>query len=426
MYALEIYGLTKRFGKALALADVSFSVHPGELLAVLGPAGSGKTTLLRLISGLETVDRGSVIVHGRDMTNVSTVKNEVGLLFQHSPDPLSRDSIFDRANDNSYGLVPHLNVFENIAMPLRPGFARKREVRLRVANIAKRLAISHLLDAKISDLKIGERLYVALARSLIKSPSLLLLDDIFLSMDTPTRLETRRVVLALQQAIHLPCLYVTRDQPDAFALADRIILLNNGEVQQIGTRAELINSPATLWVAQWLGFPPMNTVTGVLQGTYQPDGLCYRVWTKGFGPLLPAKWTVILNNLQGKELIVGIRPESIIPEWELQEKWKPSLYVVKAEIMRCDWHHGKTLVQLRLPHAEETFQAVFEIPQPETLQAGQALTIAFDPEQFCLFHPQTQKLLHAPPIPPDLLKKLSGPPKRPFLEKYRPELTSQC
>jgi ABC-type sugar transport system ATPase subunit len=195
------------------------------------------------------------------------------------------------------------------------------------------------------------------------------------------------------------------------------VLLNDGKIQQIGSRAELLLTPATLWAAQWLGFPPMNTLTGTLQGTYQADGLCYRVWTKGFAPLLPAKWTFILNGSHCQEVTLGIRSENIIPEWEFREKWKPSLYVTKAQISAREWDQGKTLVQLRLPHTDEKFFAVFDISY-DMLQLGQVISVAFDPEQFCLFHPQTQILLHAPPIPPTLLKKLNGPEKRPFREKY--------
>jgi len=225
------------------------------------------------------------------------------------------------------------------------------------------------------------------------------------------------MLVNLQQSSHLPCLFATSDQPDAFALSDHIVLLNEGKIQQVGTRAELLHKPATVWVAQWMGFPPMNTLTGVLQGSYQPEGLCYRVWAKGFAPLLPPKWTPILNSAQSQEIVVGIRPENVLPEWEFPEKWRPTFYTIKAEIQAREWDQGKTLAQLRVPNTDTEFLALFDISH-DTLQLGQIITVAFDPEQFCLFHAQKQTLLHAPPIPPALLRKLNSPERRPFRDRY--------
>lgn len=400
MYALEIHGVTKRFGKTVALDDVHLTVRSNELLALLGPAGSGKTTLLRLISGLDAPDQGTILINGKDTANIPLEKRQIGMLFQ-----------------DTYGLIPHLNVLENIAMPLKLRTTHKRNVQPHVLDAATVLEISHLLEQKVVTLTKGERLRVALARALVKDPSLLLLDEIFSQIDTPTRLAARHMLVAIQHATHLPCLFASSDQPDAFALTDRVVLLNQGKIQQIGTRAELVHKPATVWVAQWVGFPPMNTLTGFLQGTYQPEGLCYRVWARGFAPLLPAKWTLILNSAQSPEVVLGIRPENIIPEWDFGEKWKPSFYTVKAEIRAREWNQGKTLAQLRLPNTETEFLAVFDISH-DKLQLGQVIAVAFDPEQFCLFHAQKQTLLHAPPIPPELLRKLNSLDRRPFRDRY--------
>jgi multiple sugar transport system ATP-binding protein len=400
MYALEIYGLTKRFGKTTALDEVNLTLYPDELLTILGPVGSGKTTLLRLISGLDEPDQGTILINGKQIVGVPTTKNPVSMLFQ-----------------DTYGLIPHLNVTENIAMPLRMRSSNKKEVQQLVLDATKVMEISHLLERKVTSLTKGEQLRVALARALVKVPLLLLLDNIFFAIDTPTRLAARRMLVNLQQSSHLPCLFATSDQPDAFALSDHIVLLNEGKIQQVGTRAELLHKPATVWVAQWMGFPPMNTLTGVLQGSYQPEGLCYRVWAKGFAPLLPPKWTPILNSAQSQEIVVGIRPENVLPEWEFPEKWKPTFYTIKAEIQAREWDQGKTLAQLRVPNTDTEFLALFDISH-DTLQLGQIITVAFDPEQFCLFHAQKQTLLHAPPIPPALLRKLNSLERRPFRGRY--------
>jgi ABC-type sugar transport system ATPase subunit len=283
---------------------------------------------------------------------------------------------------------------------------------------AQALHIQHLLERKVSTLSEGDQLRVALARGLVKRPLLYLLDESLMQLDTPTRLALRRELVEFHRSSQIPFVYMTRDQPEAFALAERVAVMNNGEVLQIGTRAELFYTPATLWVAQWLGFPPMNTITGYLQGTYQPDGMHYRIWAKSMAPLLPVQWTSVLSELQNPNIIVGIRPEDILPEWELAEKWHPSFCAVKVEVLASEWNQGKTLAQLQLPHTEDRFMAVFDIPH-DRVKIGQVFTVAFDPERFCLFHPRTEKLLYAPSFTPGLRRSMGNPISRHLWQNYR-------
>jgi ABC-type sugar transport system ATPase subunit len=378
MSILEAQAVTKRFGKTMVVDDVSFSLQAGECFAILGPPGSGKTTLLRLLSGLEELDSGRVLIDGKDVTHVPATKRQVGMLFQHG-----------------YGLIPHMSVSENMALPLQHASLSKDTIKHRISSVARHLHISHVLEKKVNTLASGERLRAALARVLVKNHAVYFLDDIFAQLDTPTHLATRSALIEIQQLTHIACIYVTSDPSDAFALARRVAVMHEGKIEQIGTRAELLNSPATLWVAQWLGFLPMNTITGYLQGTYQPGGICYRVWASGFTPLLPGRWTPVIERLQSKDVILGIRPESILPEWEFREKWKPSFYTFKGEVVAREWHQGKTLAHIQLPQIEEPFTAIFAIAHDQ-LQFGQILTLAVDPEDFRLFHPRTQELLHAP------------------------------
>jgi ABC-type sugar transport system ATPase subunit len=304
-----------------------------------------------------------------------------------------------------------MSAFENIAMPLQSGLVnrgnKKEAQKQRVIEIAQSLQIEHLLERKVSTLTVREQLNVALARGFARKPQLYLFDESFMQMDTPTRLAARREMVEFQRATQIPCIYMTRDQPEAFALANRVGIINDGEMQQVGTRAELFYAPATLWVAQWLGFPPMNTITGYLQGTYHPDGMHYRVWAKSMAPLLPMKWTTVLSSLQSPDVTVGIRPEDIIPEWEFAEKWHPSLCAVKVEVLASEWNQGKTLAQFQLPHAADQFIAVLDIPHDQ-LKIGQIITIAFDPARFCLFHPRTQQLLYAPPVLPGSNRRMNN------------------
>lgn len=382
MYSLEVHGLTKRYGDTTVVNDVTFYVQPGEFFAILGPPESGKTTLLRLICGLDEPSQGQIIINGQDMTNVPVAKRHVGMLMQ-----------------NNYGLIPHLDVLMNISMPLRSGLVTKWGIERRVNSVAQALQIQHLLERKVHTLSGGEMQRVALARVLVKKPQLYLFDEPLKQLDTPTRLAARRELVEIQRQTQIPCIYVTSDQQEAFSLADRVAVINKGKIQQIGSRAELIGAPATLWVARWLGFPAMNTLSGYLQATYQREGMRYRVLAKSVVPLLPMKWTSVLNSLQCQDIILGIRPENIIPEWELRERWDPSFCTLKVEVIASEWNQGKTLAQLQLPHSEDQFMAVFDISNDQ-VKIGQVITIALDPEQFCLFHPRTQQLLEAPFVTP--------------------------
>jgi ABC-type sugar transport system ATPase subunit len=405
MYSLEVHELTKRVGKTTQIDTVRLTLTPGELFALLGPPESGKTMLLRLLTGLEEPSHGRILLNGENVTNVPATKRSVGMIFQ-----------------NGYGLIPHISTYECIALPLQHMLMSKDGMEYRVNTVARTLNISHLLERKISTLTNNEKLHVALARVIAKDPALYLFDDLLGQLDTPSRLVARRKIVELHQKMGFTCIYATSDPADAFAVSNRVAMINQGKLQQIGTRSELVQTPATLWVAQWLGFPPMNTLLGYLQGTYQPEGVCYRLWAKGFTPLLPIKWTRVIDIHQCKEIYVGFRPEYVIPEWEFQEKWRPSFYTIRAEVLSSEWNQGKTLAQLRIPNVEEPLMASFDIAH-EKVPVGLIFSIALDPEEFCLFHPHTQQLLQTPSATSAWNTKASSPARRPllnFLDKRRP------
>lgn len=407
MYRLEVQELTKRIGKTTLIENVRLLMQPGEILALLGPPESGKTMLLRLLTGLEEPNRGHIIINGEDVTDVPATKRSVSMIFQ-----------------NGYGLIPHITVAECIALPLQHMQVSKDGMEYRVAAVAKTLNISHLLEHKISSLTLRERVHVALARAITKDPAVYLFDDLLGQLDTPTRISIRREIVELQQKMGFTCIYTTSDQSDAFAVANRVAVINQGKLQQIGTRSELVQTPATVWVAQWLGFPPMNMLMGYLQGTYQAEGICYRIWAKGFTPLLPIKWTRVIDIHQCKEIYVGVRPEHIIPEWEFQEKWRPWFYTLKAEVVASEWNQGKTLAELHLANIDESFMAVFDIAH-ENVQVGQIFSIAFDPDDFCLFHPQTQQILQTPSATSgwNTQKNIPKKPLQNFLSRRRPDVS---
>ena len=237
--SIEVRQLTKRFGQFTSLKDVSFSVGSGELVALLGPSGSGKTTLLRIIAGLESPDAGTVLFEDEDATSRSAKDRRVGFVFQH------------------YALFRHMTVFENVAFGLRvrPRAERVAEevIQERVQSLLKLVQLDYLGGRYPRQLSGGQRQRVALARALAVEPRVLLLDEPFGALDAKVRQELRRWLRRLHDDIHLTSVFVTHDQEEALELADRVIVMNEGRIEQQGRPGEIFDSPATSFVMNFLG-----------------------------------------------------------------------------------------------------------------------------------------------------------------------------
>jgi sulfate transport system ATP-binding protein len=232
---IEVRGLTKRFGTFCALDDVSIDVPGGGLIALLGPSGSGKTTLLRILAGLEHPDRGSAMIDGVDLASQSARQRNVGLVFQH------------------YALFRHLDVFENIAFALRVRKRPKAEVDARVRELLQLIQLESLERRLPSQLSGGQRQRVALARALAARPRVLLLDEPFGALDAQVRAELRGWLRRLHDEIHLTTVFVTHDQDEAFEVADRVVVMNRGKIEQAGAPAEVFEHPANDFVMRFLG-----------------------------------------------------------------------------------------------------------------------------------------------------------------------------
>ncbi|TSK08012.1 MAG: sulfate/molybdate ABC transporter ATP-binding protein [Geobacter sp.] len=237
--SIEIEKVSKRFGAFAALDDVSLLVPSGELVALLGPSGSGKTTLLRIIAGLESVDEGRVLLNGEDASLHAPRRRKVGFVFQH------------------YALFRHMNVFDNVAFGLsvkpkrtRPG---KEVIRSKVFELLKLIQMEHLWDRYPSQLSGGQRQRVALARALAVEPQVLLLDEPFGALDAKVRQELRRWLRQLHDEIHVTSVFVTHDQEEALEVADRIVVMNRGKVEQEGTPSDVYDHPSNPFVFDFLG-----------------------------------------------------------------------------------------------------------------------------------------------------------------------------
>src|SRR5258706_827784 len=237
--SIEVRSVTKRFGGFTALNGVSLDVPAGELVALLGPSGSGKTTLLRVIAGLEFPESGAILFHGEDATDRTARERRVGFVFQH------------------YALFRHMTVFENIAVGLRvrPRDFRpsNAQIRAKVLELLKLIQLGNLSDRYPSQLSGGQRQRVALARALAVESSVLLLDEPFGALDAKVRMELRRWLRQLHDEIHVTSVFVTHDQEEALEVADRVVVMNSGHIEQVGSPEEVYNHPATPFVYNFLG-----------------------------------------------------------------------------------------------------------------------------------------------------------------------------
>lgn len=283
--SIEIQNISKAFGPFRALKNVSLQVPTGELVALLGPSGCGKTTLLRIIAGLEKPDAGSVWFDERDATHESVRSRKVGFVFQH------------------YALFRHMTVFENVAFGLRvrPKSTRpsEKEIQEKVHSLLAMVQLDWLADRYPSQLSGGQRQRVALARALAVEPHLLLLDEPFGALDARVRKELRRWLRRLHDELHITSVFVTHDQEEAMELANRVVVMNQGEVVQVGTPEEVYNHPANAFVYHFLG--DVNLFHGRVKG-----GVAY---IGGTQVAIPAG-----EQLDSDQAVIYIRPHQLAIE----------------------------------------------------------------------------------------------------------------
>ena len=236
--SIQVQNINKRFGEFIAIDDVSLDFPSGELTALLGPSGCGKTTLLRIIAGLEWADSGRVLLEGEDTSDTHVRERNVGFVFQH------------------YALFRHMNVFDNIAYGLRVKPRKQRpseaEIKRKVGDLLDLVQLAWLADRFPSQLSGGQRQRIALARALAVEPRVLLLDEPFGALDAKVRKELRLWLRRLHDDLHITSIFVTHDQEEALEVSDRVVLMNHGKVEQIGTAQQVVQEPATPFVADFL------------------------------------------------------------------------------------------------------------------------------------------------------------------------------
>ena len=256
--------IKKSFGAVKVLEELTLDVKPGEFLVLLGASGSGKTTALRILSGLETASEGRVRIGDRDVTEVLPKYRDISMVFQ------------------SYALYPHKTVAENIGFPLKVRKVKPAEMDAAIREAASQVQLDGLLDRYPRELSGGQRQRVALARAIIRRPSVFLMDEPLSNLDAKLRGHMRAELKHMQEAFGITTIYVTHDQIEAMTLAHRVAILEKGVLQQLATPSEIYNNPANLFVAQFIGSPPMNIMSGSLHGeTFETDNAKIKVPVKG-------------------------------------------------------------------------------------------------------------------------------------------------
>ncbi|MET7750357.1 ABC transporter ATP-binding protein [Micromonospora sp. NPDC005367] len=309
--AIRLESLTRSYGRVVALDDVDLEVRAGEMITLVGPSGSGKSTILRLIAGLDRPDGGRILVDGQDVSQVPPHRRAVAMVFQ------------------DFALYPHLTVLGNLLFGLRVRRVRRDEAERRARSAAERLGIGDLLDRYPDQTSGGQRQRIALARALLREPTVYLLDEPLASLDAPLRFATRADLLALHRDLGTTTVHVTHDQAEAMTLGDRVAVLDRGRIRQVGPPQQVYDEPADAFVAGFLGSPPMNLVPGggVLGGSsgvtlgIRPEDLTLDV----DGPIevvveaieaLGSESILLTRGADGTRLTVRTGPRCVVPAGE--------------------------------------------------------------------------------------------------------------
>lgn len=303
MTTVSLKGVTKYYEKQCILQDIHLHVEKGEFVAVVGPSGCGKSTLLRLIAGLDMVCEGSILINHRCVNKIPPASRNMAMVFQN------------------YALYPHMTVFDNMAYGLKIRGMKKTQIQKRVAEAAELLQLTDFLSRKPSLLSGGQRQRVAMGRAMVRSPAVFLFDEPLSNLDAKLRTEMRYEIKKLHKKLGTTFLYVTHDQTEAMTMADRIVLLNEGRIEQIGTPRQIYQSPSSLFVAGFIGQYPMNFLPGKLDLEQKVVHLCT-------GIRLP--WPVMNREiLSSDSVILGIRPEHLL----LTKKPTPLSFSVTIELI---------------------------------------------------------------------------------------------
>ena len=356
MATVKLENISKSFGETEVLFDINLEINDKEFVVFVGPSGCGKTTLLRIISGLEEATNGSVIIDGNDVSNAPPVERGISMVFQ------------------SYALYPHLSVFENIAFPLRVAKVDEKELEEKVFIAADILQLRDRLDFKPGQLSGGQRQRVAIGRSIVRDPKVFLFDEPLSNLDAALRGEMRVELAKLHQNLNTTMIYVTHDQIEAMTMADKIVVLHDGIIEQVGSPMELYHNPKTKFVAGFIGHPNMNFLqasdTKVTRGKL-------KVTLGDSSVNMPIEAG---DTNDGDTIEIGIRPEDLV----VSKKGGVPMSVDVVE------HVGATVILYGSVLDNSNFCAV--LPSDSDIKPGDKINLAIDPKKCHAFNSLGQSL----------------------------------
>ena len=352
MAGLELMGVRKTYPNGFkAIHGVDTSVADGEFIVIVGPSGCGKSTLLRMVAGLETVTEGEIRIGDRRVNELEPADRNIAMVFQN------------------YALYPHMSVFDNMAYGLRNRRTPKDEIERRVAEASKILQLDGMLDRRPNQLSGGQRQRVAMGRAIVREPEVFLFDEPLSNLDAKLRVQMRLEIKRLQRDLGTTSLYVTHDQVEAMTLADRLIVMNAGVAEQIGTPLDVYAEPATAFVAGFIGSPAMN----FLPGTVADDGRGVRLGGSSQALLLPPP-----SSASRDKVTVGIRPEHLEPV--SADAASLELIVDLVEALGAD-----SLVHGQLAGATQGSAVTVRVDGARRIAAGETLSLAVAPEHVHFF-----------------------------------------
>ncbi len=351
----------KRFaGDVIAVNDLNLQVADGEFLILVGPSGCGKTTALRCVAGLETISEGRLLIGDQVVNDVAPKDRDIAMVFQ------------------SYALYPHMSVFDNLAFGLKLRKMPKAEIDARVREAAGILGLDRYLDRKPKALSGGQRQRVALGRAIVREPKVFLMDEPLSNLDAKLRVQTRAEIARIHRRLGTTIVYVTHDQVEAMTMGDRIAVMKDGLLQQVGTPEELYTHPSNLFVAGFIGSPAMNFVTVKTAGGELMMGQS-RLSLGGE----PAR--VVAAQAPGKDLTIGFRPEHLT----IANGSTDSVMRFPAEVDVVEYLGNEELIHARA----EGNDIVALLPSDRKVKAGEKVELAVPIDQLFVFDPETEKAL---------------------------------
>lgn len=364
MVQIDLKHVYKKYDKAqnYSVTDFNLHINDEEFIVFVGPSGCGKSTTLRMIAGLEDISKGDLVIGGKRMNDLPPKDRDIAMVFQN------------------YALYPHMSVYDNMAFGLKIRKTPKDVIDKKIKDAAKVLGLTEYLKRKPADLSGGQRQRVALGRAIVRDAPIFLMDEPLSNLDAKLRVSMRAEIAKIHRKLKTTTIYVTHDQTEAMTLADRIVILKDGKIQQVGTPKEVYNSPANVFVGGFIGSPAMNFSKVTLNGNQVianngafkftlPEGRLKMLRDKGY---------------EGKELVMGIRPEDIHSEQMFLETFPDS--VVNAEVVVSELLGAETQLYTKIGEME----VICKVDSRDFVKPGTTIKLGFDMNKAHFFDPETE------------------------------------